>query len=89
VWNNIPQLPFAALRRILLDLDFEEIVVPGSHIGFKHAPSDSVFMFRPYRPDERVGLADLLSVRRHLDERGLMSAERFDARVRKSCKASA
>ncbi len=79
--NN--NLTFAALRRILLDLDFEEIVVPGSHIGFKHAPSGAVMMFRPYKPNERVGLADLLSVRRELDERGLLSADSFDARLRK------
>jgi hypothetical protein len=77
-------LSFAALRRILLDLDFVETVVPGSHVAFEHAPSDTVMMFRPYRPDERVGLADRLSVRRQLDERGLLPAESFDARLRKA-----
>jgi predicted RNA binding protein YcfA (HicA-like mRNA interferase family) len=77
-------LSFAALRRILLDLNFVETLVPGSHIGFKHAPSGTVMMFRPYRPDERLGLADLLSVRKQLDERGLMPADSFDARLRKA-----
>ena len=77
-------LSFAALRRILLDLGFVEAVVPGSHIGFKHAPSATVMMFHPYRPDERVGEADLLSVRKQLDERGLLPAGSFDARLRKA-----
>ncbi len=77
-------LSFAALRRILLDLDFVETVVPGSHVGFKHAPSGAMMMFHPYRPEERIGLADLLSVRKQLDERGLLPADSFDARRRKA-----
>jgi hypothetical protein len=77
-------LSFASLRRILLDLDFVETVVPGSHVGFKHVLSGTVMMFRPYRPEERVGLADLSSVRKQLDERGLLPADSFDARLRKA-----
>lgn len=77
------ELSFAVLRRILLDLGFVENLVPGSHVGFEHSSSGAVMMFRPYRPDERVSLADRLSVRRQLDERGLLSADSFDARLRK------
>jgi hypothetical protein len=76
-------LPFAKLRQLLLDLHFTETVTPDSHLAFTHNSSDTVFLFRPYRPGDRITRIDLQSTRKHLDERGLLSADSFDAQLRK------
>jgi hypothetical protein len=83
-------VPFAALRKLLLDLGFVEKVVPGSSsvpvpaLVFGHAESGAVFIFRQYRPQDRVSLMDLRGVRKQLDLRGLLSEEGFDAALRKA-----
>jgi hypothetical protein len=76
-------LPFAKLRALLLDLGFVEDVVDGKYLGFYHADSDTVFPFRMYRPQDRVSMVDLVTVRKQLDWRGLLREEAFDAALRK------
>jgi hypothetical protein len=80
------ELPFAKLQSVLLDLGFVERVIDGKYLGFYHAGSDTLFAFRMYRPQDKVSLADLVSVRKQLAWRGLLSEEAFDASL---CKASA
>jgi predicted RNA binding protein YcfA (HicA-like mRNA interferase family) len=77
-------LTFAALRSLLLDLGFVENTVPGSHFLFEHASSGTVLVFRSYRPQEKVNLPDLVSVRIHLDQRDLLAADAFDNLLRKA-----
>jgi hypothetical protein len=77
-------LPFAKLRALLLELGFVEGVVEGKYLGFYHAESDTVFPFRSYRPQDKVSMADLVTVRKQLDWRGLLSEEAFDAALRKA-----
>jgi hypothetical protein len=82
-------VPFAAIRRLLLDLDFVEKALPKTTadppaIVFGHAPSRAVFMFPAYRPQDRVSMADLVTVRKQLDWRGLLSEAAFDAALRKA-----
>jgi hypothetical protein len=77
-------VPYAKLRALLLDLGFVEGVVEGKYLGFYHADSDTVFPFRMYRPNDKVSMADLLTVRKQLDWRGLLEEEAFDAAVRKA-----
>jgi hypothetical protein len=79
-------LPFAKLRHVLADLGFEERVIEGKYLGFFHAESDALFVFRMYRPQDKVSLADLVSVRKQLSWRGLLSEEAFDASL---CTAAA
>jgi len=74
-------ITFAALRQLLSDLGFVEKVLPQSHVVFEHAPSDTIFVFRPYRPRDRVADYDLVGVRRHLDERGLLECGDFENRL--------
>lgn len=81
---SFSDLPFAALRDLLLDLGFEEKVVPGSSIVFGHAASGAVFLFRPYRPRDKVSLMDLAGVRKQLGLRGLLGEEAFDVSLRKA-----
>lgn len=77
-------LSYAELRRLLLDLGFAEKKVPGPHIVFYHAPSDTLFAFRAYKPKQKVFVDDLVGVRFHLDWRGLLDAEAFDNLLRKA-----
>ena len=69
-----------------LELGFAERVLEGKYLGFYHADSDTLFAFRMYRPGDKVSMADLVSVRKQLAWRGLLSEEAFDASV---CRASA
>jgi predicted RNA binding protein YcfA (HicA-like mRNA interferase family) len=71
-------VPFVTLQRVLTDLGFVETRVPGSHVVFEHAPSDTVFLFRTYRPRDKVTAADLIGVRKLLDEKGLVTSASFD-----------
>lgn len=80
---KLSDLSFAELRRVLLGLDFSEGTLPTSHHIFEHAPSDTVFIFRPYQANEKIHLPDLRSVRKQLDERGLLSGDSFDHLLRK------
>ncbi|HJT76330.1 MAG TPA: hypothetical protein VJ739_03935 [Gemmataceae bacterium] len=77
-------IPFARLRTLLLNLGFIERVIDGQSLGFYHAESDTVFMFRLYGPQDRVSMMDLAGVRFQLDWRGLLSREAFDAALRKA-----
>jgi hypothetical protein len=76
-------VPFARLRALLLDLGFTERVVDENYLGFYHAPSDCLFTFRMYRPQQKVSNADVLGVRSQLDWRGLLSEGEFDAALGK------
>jgi hypothetical protein len=82
-------VPFAAIRQLLLDLDFVEKAMPKTAtdppaIVFGHTESRAVFMFPAYRSQDKVSMADLVTVRKQLDWRGLLSEEAFDAALRKA-----
>jgi hypothetical protein len=83
-------LPFSALRKLLLDLGFEERAVPASSVipvpslAFRATASRAFFLFRAYRPRDKVSVADLVTVRKQLDWRGLLSEGAFDAALRKA-----
>jgi hypothetical protein len=83
---NFSDLHFAKLQSALQDLGFVERLLDGKYRGFYHAGSDTLFAFRMYQHQDRVSLADLVSVRKQLAWRGLLSEEAFDASL---CKASA
>ncbi len=74
---------FGQLRRLLLDLRFAETRVDTCR-RFEHPESDTVFVFRPYAPDDNVTMLDLASTRTHLDWRGLLSAVAFDDSLTKT-----
>ena len=78
--NNIE---FSELRRLLLDLDFGEYAEP-EQIVFRHKPSDTLFVFRPYGPTDPVASYNLIEVKNMLDARGLMSAETFENQFKKT-----
>lgn len=77
-------LPFADLRRILLDLGFEEKTLPSSHVAYHHKASDTLILLRAYQPSDVVSVADVIAVRSQLDAHGVLSADAFEARLRKA-----
>jgi hypothetical protein len=87
---SFSDIPFAAIRQLLLDLGFVERAMartPVTHVPaivFGHAGSGAVFLFRTYRPQDQVSMMDLVGVRKDLDWRGLLSEEAFDAALRKA-----
>ena len=78
--NNIK---FRTLRRFLLDIGFSETVLP-AEVVFHHKASDTLFVFRPYRPDDPVPSYNLVEVESMLDSRGLMSADTFADQFRRA-----
>jgi hypothetical protein len=76
-------LPFAKLQSLLLELGFDERLVDGKYRGFYHADSDTLFTFRPYGPHDLVSAADVVTVRKQLAWRGLLSEAAFEASMSK------
>jgi hypothetical protein len=74
---------FGQLRRLLLDLHFTETRTD-TYWRFEHPESGSVFLFRPYAPDDHLTVQDVASTRTHLDWRGVVSAHGFDAFLAKT-----
>jgi len=69
---RLTDLSYAALRRILLKLEFSERTGPAAQHIFEHEPSDTIFIFRPYKTNEHIHYGDLFS------------AESFDQLLRKN-----
>lgn len=51
---------------------------------FEHSPSVTVFLFRAYKPEDRITQADEVATRIQLDWRGLLSADAFDNSLNKA-----
>lgn len=83
-------IPFAVIRKLLLDLGFVEKAIPTNPVThvpglvFGHQESGAVFMFRAYQPQDRVSMLDLVSMRKQLDWQGLLSETAFDTAMRKA-----
>jgi hypothetical protein len=77
------RIKFAKLRELLLAVGFRELSDSQQTI-FRHEPSDTLFVFRPYRPGEPVTDYNLVEVKNILDARGLMSADVFENRFKKA-----
>lgn len=77
------KIRFGELRRLLLDVGFQEVSGP-KQIIFQHLPSNTLFVFRAYRPSDPVTAYNLVEVKDMLDSRGLMSADAFESQFRKT-----
>jgi hypothetical protein len=78
-----PRFKFSGLRRLLLDLGFQEAAVntEKAHTGFRHAPSDLLIALPSYPKNAVVAPHHLVYVRMMLDGKGLMDADEFDRLV--------
>ena len=64
---------------LMTSLGFRDESVPGSHRAFRHAGSGTLILFSPLSHDEAIVRdEDLVSVRRHLVEKGLVRIRDFD-----------
>jgi len=81
--NNV--VSFAVLQRVLERLGFVRKPVDGPQVVFEHAPSDTVFLFRAYRPHDPVTAADLIEVRKILDERGFIATPVLEELLHETC----
>lgn len=80
MWKNIT---FGQIRSLLTGLGFQEVRGPkGSDL--KHAESDTIFLFRPYRDTDPIKPAEVYHVRQMLDARGLLDADAFDGLLTKA-----
>jgi hypothetical protein len=75
------RITFSKLRQLLLDMNFTEIVVPKSHIGFRHDASGTEIILPIYRPNQVVAPHHLATVRIMLDAKGLLDGVKFDQRA--------
>ncbi len=75
---KISMVTFATLQHVLEGLGFVKTEVPRSHIYFEHTPSDSLLLFRLYRPREKVSDVDLIRVRKFLDEKGIIEPDALE-----------
>jgi hypothetical protein len=73
----IRKITFTELSRLLEGMDFGRVTQP-THVLFEHPPTNTMVVLRPYQPRETVSSADLITVRKTLDERGLMPADAFE-----------
>lgn len=76
-------IPFGQLRSLLLELHFTETRTD-AFWRFEHSQSGTVFLFRAYAPNEKIGMQDLTSTRTHLDWRGLLPSGAFDHSLTKT-----
>ena len=74
-------ISFAVLQHVLEDLGFVRKKVRGPQVVLEHGPSDTVFLFRAYKARDKVATADLIGVRRILDERGLIEPEALEEKL--------
>ncbi len=70
------QVRFEQLQRDLKQIGFAESRDPKGW-RFEHSPSNTVFLFRPYRPSDWVYEHDLFLVHSQLQVRGLVAEEAF------------
>jgi hypothetical protein len=72
------QVPFERLRKVLLDLGFEEKAIPGPYLLFRHTSSGTLLPYRAYQPRDSVLWHDLVMTRKQLDARGLLDEDTFE-----------
>jgi hypothetical protein len=78
------QIPFERVRKILLDLGFVETRIPGPYgpySYFKHAPSETILVYRDYQPGESITWGDHVKTQKFLDLNGLLEADDFEDRL--------
>ena len=68
----------AALRR----LGFQKTEVNDGPVGYRHAPSDTVVLFKKHRPNEVVPPGTGAATRKLLIERGLVDGAQWDEMLR-------
>ena len=71
---------YRVVASVLESIGFSETKTD-SHVSFLHEASDTCILLPPSSVDSGISETDVASVRRHLDEKKLMSADDFNQRI--------
>ncbi|MBL8800310.1 MAG: hypothetical protein JNM56_40900 [Planctomycetia bacterium] len=77
------QVTYGQLRAVLEGIGFAEDR-RANGVALEHRDSDTIFLFRPYQPEDAVRPADVFVVQKLLDERGLLEPTAFEALLTKA-----
>ena len=69
---------FRDLEQLLLGMGFHSFLTPQGYRAITHDSSDTIFLMPNYAAEEPLAWQHLATVRRMLDERGLMTGDEFD-----------
>lgn len=72
------KVTFAQFDAVMAELGFEQQVIAGSHVNYRHARLDGPIMIRLHKPKDIVPGYVLLSARRELELFGVVGTDRFD-----------
>jgi predicted RNA binding protein YcfA (HicA-like mRNA interferase family) len=76
--NQFHRAAYTNLISLLEHLGFEDESVAGSHHAFRHRASETLILLSDFKTEDPVRSEDLISVRWHLDAKGLMDARTFE-----------
>jgi hypothetical protein len=74
---------YGQLRTVLSAIGFRETRTPEG-VALQHAPSDTLFLFRPYQDGDRMQVAEVRHVRFQLEQGGLLEPESFEVLLTKA-----
>jgi hypothetical protein len=80
---NNNAITFADLQEFLESLGFQRLDQPKGLV-FQHLATDTRLFFRHYQALDHVQPADIAVTRKMLDERAILSADRFEHRMAKT-----
>jgi hypothetical protein len=81
-------LKYSLLKQYLMSLDFDDISVKSTYYAFKHIESGTLIVLSLLAGDDDVvRQEDLVSVRRHLVENGLITGREFASFLKTSARS--
>jgi hypothetical protein len=83
----MPKVTFAELKDLMAQLEFDTVVVPGSHVMFVDRASDRPIILRPYEDADTVDPSGLVVVRSFLDDWGIFDRKDFDEHMQQRVSA--
>jgi hypothetical protein len=69
---------FGQLERLLMGLSFESVPGQGPWKIFRHVPSGTTILLADRRLDLPARMPDVVSIRRHLADNGILGEDEFD-----------
>jgi hypothetical protein len=81
--HSYQHVTYGRLRDVLTSLGFREERRPDG-LGLEHKKSKTLFLFRAYQEGDFIKPAEVLFVRKLLDERGLLEGDAFEALLSKT-----
>lgn len=79
---------YAVLEKYLISLGFVDESVKNSHHAFRHSASGTLILFSLLTHDDDVRQEDLVSVRRHLVENGLIKSQEFTRLIKTGARSA-